>query len=73
MPIYFKNSTKINLHITYSVKTQYFVIANLMHTNKKSNIFCGNFTLTLRNVQGIIYAGISTYIQSVVRNLVWLM
>ena len=32
----FKNITKINLHKTYFVKTQYFVIANLVHTNKKS-------------------------------------
>ena len=32
--------------------------------------FCGNFTLALRNVQGIFYARISTYAQSVVRNLV---
>ena len=53
MPIYLKNSTKIILHIKYFVKTWYFVIANLVCTNKKSNMFCGNFTLTLRNVQGI--------------------
>ena len=44
MPIYLKNSTKIILHITYFVKTWYFVIANLVCTNKKSNTFCGNFT-----------------------------
>ena len=24
-------------------------------------MFCGNFTLTLRSVQGIFYAGISTH------------
>ena len=72
MPISLKNSTKIILHITYFVKTWYFVIANLVCTNKKSNTFCGNFTLTLRNVQGIFYAKIFTYIQPVARNLVWL-
>ena len=47
MPIYLKNSTKINLHITYFVKTQYFVIVNLVRTNKKSNTLCAN----LRNVK----------------------
>ena len=37
MPIQLKNSTKIDLHIRYFVKIQYFVSANLVCTNKKSN------------------------------------
>ena len=28
-------------------------------------MFCGDFTLTLRNVQGIFYASISTYIHPI--------
>ena len=57
----------------YFVKARFFVISNLVRTNKKANTFCGSFTMTLRNAQGIFYAGISTYIQSVVKNLVWVM
>ena len=79
--IYFKNSTEINLYLRQFVNTRYFVIANLVHTyksklcfvEKKQIMFCGNFTLRLRNVQGIFYTGVSIYIRSAVRNLVWVM
>ena len=57
----------------YFVKTWYIVNANLAHTSKKSNHILQNFTLTLGNIQGIFYTGISTYMQSVIRNLVWVM
>ena len=36
-------------------------------------MFCWNLTLRLRNIPGIFYAEVSTYIQSVVRNLVLIM
>ena len=36
-------------------------------------MFYWNLTLSLRNIPGIFYPGVSTYIQSVVRNLVLIM
>ena len=70
--IQFKNSTKIDLCLRHFVKTWYFQTANLLCTYIKANYVLWK-TLSLRNIQGIFYAGISTYIQSVVRNLVWVM
>ena len=54
MSIYLKNSTKINLYIRYSVKTWYFVITNLVRTNRKLNHILQKFYPDFKKHSGYI-------------------
>ena len=56
----------------YFVKTWYSVIADLVHTNKSNHALQKSYP-DFKKVQGITYAQIPTYIQSVVKNLMWFM
>ena len=48
------------------------MIADLVHTDESNHVLQKSYP-DFKNVQGIAYAQIPTYVQSVVKNLMWFM